>query len=104
MPKTESRSESAQRFRKLVHEAVTPEDVQAICRMLAEDARQGNVIAAKLLFNYLGGTPGVLPATPDSDGGGVHIYLPAIDDSTPHSQPASSLPASEPPTDISEPP
>ena len=84
MTKSTRHSESAQRFRALVHEAVTPDDVRAICRMLAEGARQGNVIAAKLLFNYLGGTPGVLPATPTS--GGVRIFLPAIEEATPDAQ------------------
>ena len=96
-----TRSESAQRFRRLVHEAVTPDDVRAICRMLAQGARQGNVIAAKLLFNYLGGTPGVLPATPAS-GGGVRILLPAIEDSASGPDPASAVPAHETTTDTAK--
>src|SRR6266568_3990796 len=94
-----ARPASAQRFRALVHEAVTPDDVRAICRMLAEGARQGNVIAAKLLFNYLGGTPGVLPPAPA--GGGVRIFLPALDDSASGCEPGSSVAANEPATKAS---
>jgi hypothetical protein len=85
-----ARPEAGQRFRALVREAVTPDDVRAICRMLAESARQGNVIAAKLLFNYLGGTPGVLPPAA-APGGGVRIFLPALQESAPDS--ASDVPA-----------
>jgi hypothetical protein len=83
-PNPRARPEAGQRFRALVREAVTPDDVRAICRMLASEARQGNVIAAKLLFNYLGGTPGVLPPAA-APGGGVRIFLPALQESAPDS-------------------
>ena len=74
-PNTRARSEAAKHFRALVNQAVTPDDVLAICRMLAVAARQGNVIAAKLLFNYLGGPPSVPPPAP-VEGGGVRFMLP----------------------------
>jgi hypothetical protein len=89
-PNARRRSAAAHRFRALVHQAVTPDDVLAICRMLAGSARQGNVIAAKLLFNYLGGTPSALPPAPVT-AGGVRIYLPAMDE-----EPLESAPPPEP--------
>jgi hypothetical protein len=69
------RAAASGKFRPLVDEAVTPDDVLAICRMLAAAAKQGNITAAKLLFNYLGGPPAALPASP-SENGGVSYYIP----------------------------
>jgi hypothetical protein len=69
------RAAASAQFRALVADAVSPADVHAICTMLSAAAKQGNIIAAKLLFNYLGGPPAALPPSAPEHGG-VGYYIP----------------------------
>src|SRR4051812_24537501 len=57
------------RLRQAMLDALQPEDFAAITRAMVEQAGQGNVAAAKLLFVYVFGKPGATaddeaPATP----------------------------------------
>jgi hypothetical protein len=75
-----ARSADSTRFRELVRQAVSDKQILEICAMLSNAAiNERSIIAAKLLFNYLGGPPraGEAPATPN---GGARIYLPKVYD------------------------
>lgn len=50
--------------RRLIHESVTAEQVQAIVAAMVDRATSGDVAAAKLVLGYLAGRPG---PTPDPD-------------------------------------
>lgn len=45
------------RFRSMIHEAVTIEDLRAIVGMLVERAKDGDVVAAREILNRLVGKP-----------------------------------------------
>ena len=77
-PSTPQKRGQNARFRELVRGAVTDTQIQEICAMLSNAAiKNGNIIAAKLLFNYLGGPPRAEDAL-SAPHGGARIYLPKV--------------------------
>ena len=65
-------------FAAAVQQFVTQSDMAAICAALTESARAGNVVAARLLIDYMVEAPG----SPDGTTGepdGIVFYIPVRD-------------------------
>ena len=50
-------AQSVNKFRAAIHAAITPDDVQAVIKMLLIKAKEGNVAAAQELLSRLVGKP-----------------------------------------------